>query len=135
MITSACSSGKTLDASAALTNLMSQVTYSEQLEWVDYEIFLKRAGIDTNIVSNATVYMGSAAVVDTIAMIETTDTAAVEESLRSYIESQRASYTSYRPDEVPKLDNAVLNTYGNSVVLCITADNDNAKAAIESALK
>lgn len=129
-----CSSGKTINAQQAVTNLTTEVSYGEVLNAVDYKIFLKRAGIDESIVTDATVYMGSAAVVDTIAVIGTTDTAAVENALKGYIESQKESYASYRPDEVPKLDDAVLRVQDEYVVLCISTDSNAANAAIDAAI-
>ena len=58
---------------------------------------------------------------------------AVQEGMQARLSSQISDYGDYRPQEVPKLESAVVKTSGNYVVLCVSADNDAAADLIEEA--
>ena len=51
------------------------------------------------------------------------------------IEKKREEYKVYRPDEVYKLDSAVIETHNKSVVMIITADSENAIDVYKKYLK
>ena len=40
-------------------------------------------------------------------------------------------YTEYKPEEIPKLDKAMILQRGNTVVLCVAADAEKAKAVLD----
>ena len=48
------------------------------------------------------------------------------------IDQQTASYASYAPEEVPKLETAVVRTVGDYVIVCVCADNAAAAELIDS---
>lgn len=45
---------------------------------------------------------------------------------------QKESYASYAPQEVPKLDSAVVKTCGDYVIVCVCADNTLAEQLIDT---
>ena len=47
-------------------------------------------------------------------------------------DEQRAALENYQPDEVGKLDNAIVEQRGASVLLLVPADADAAKTALDS---
>lgn len=49
------------------------------------------------------------------------------------IEQQKASYASYAPQEVPKLESAVVKVCGDYVIVCVCADNALAAQVIDDA--
>ena len=53
-------------------------------------------------------------------------------ALQQRVEDQRAALENYQPDEVGKLDNAIVEQRGASVLLLVPADADAAKTALDS---
>lgn len=53
------------------------------------------------------------------------------EALKAYVEGQIATNESYRPGEIPKLEGALTQQRGASVLLVVANDMDAAKSAIE----
>ena len=111
--------------------LNESVNFSEELSEVSEDVILRRYGLDSNLVEAAAGYTGTPAVVDEIAVFKTTDVAAVEDAADARIESQKTTYSSYAPGEMPKLDDAVVTTIGDCVVVCVS---DDASAAVSDIL-
>ena len=61
---------------------------------------------------------------------ETDQTTAVEKALNGWVESQIEAVRNYQPDEVEKLEHAIVETRGNTVLLAVAADWEKARAAI-----
>ena len=57
------------------------------------------------------------------------------EGLEQHVADQTASYASYLPGEVYKLENAILERYGNYVILCVAADAAAAQSVIDGYVK
>ena len=45
---------------------------------------------------------------------------------------QKDSYADYAPDQVPKLDTAVVRTCGEYVIVCVSADNEKAASVVDA---
>lgn len=53
-----------------------------------------------------------------------------KEAMQSYLAAQIDANRSYRPEEIPKLENAVLEQKGPTVALAVAADVEAAKTAL-----
>ena len=107
---------------AAILN--ETVHFGEDLTEMSADAVMRRYGLDGTGVTNAAGYAGTPAVVDEIAVFETKDTDKVLEAVNARIESQKTNYSSYAPDQVPKLDNAVAMKLGDydCVAVCVSED-------------
>lgn len=79
---------------------------------------------------DSVLYVSSAATPEEIAVFEVDpafSAAQLTELAEARIANQKDMYSSYAPEQVPKLDSAVIRSCGNFVIVCICADN--AKAA------
>ena len=56
--------------------------------------------------------------------------AAVEQALSSWVETNKIGESNYRPAEAEKLENAILETRGNTVLLVVAADAAKANSVI-----
>ena len=56
---------------------------------------------------------------------------AVEALLNARIETQKASFKNYVPEELKRLENAFVIRKGNCIYLSVSADPDKAKSIIE----
>lgn len=80
----------------------------------------------------------SRATADTIAVITATDADALktaQAALSAYRDSTLEQYRDYRPEEVPKLEGAVLKTKGLQTVLIVSRDAQAAETALSAAWK
>lgn len=57
---------------------------------------------------------------------------AVEQLLKLYLEDAKASYQDYAPNEIPKLDAAILERRGSTVLLVVAGDAAKAQTAVDS---
>ncbi len=115
--------------------ITDNVEFSEQLTQIDTINAQKRYMLSSKDYSEITAFVGTASVCDEFVIVKTTDTEGITEDLRSYIDSKKESYKTYRPNEVYKLDNAIIEQYEDAVVMIITADSDNAIRVYEEYLK
>ena len=93
-------------------------------------------GVDDSV--SVIALTGSSAKADEVALFEAKDETAAGEIvnlLKNHIEKQKNDYASYAPNEVPKLDNAVLLQNGKYVALCITSDYKTAESTIQESFK
>lgn len=105
---------------AAMLN--ESVHFTEELTEISENVLLRRYGLDSGTVEAAAGYAGTPAVVDEIAVFKTSDVGSVTEAANARIESQKTNYASYAPGEVPKLDDAVVETLGDCVIVCVSED-------------
>ena len=115
--------------------ITDNVEFSEQLTQIDTINAQKRYMLSSKDYSEITAFVGTASVCDEFVIVKTSNTEGIIEDLRSYIDSKKESYKTYRPNEVYKLDNAIIEQYEDAVVMIITADSDDAIRVYEEYLK
>lgn len=127
------------DASAAdITNaVMAEIEIPSAMEKTAENIGAYY-DIDVTTVSEMSVFVcGSGAYPDELAVFRFNDEAdakAGADAVQSRLDGQIAVYKDYTPDEMYKLDEAVIITEGNWVAFSACADNAKAKEIIESLL-
>lgn len=122
-------------AEAVADALNENLRFGEALEKSSAEIAYNIYGIDSSLCTNATVYIGSGATADEIAVFNCTDEAAAEtvyETAQARLQYLLEGYSSYGPEEVPKIENAALLREGNTVILCISENSDIAQSVADS---
>ena len=80
---------------------------------------------------------GSGATAESLAVFEASDADAAQrivDTLQTFTDSWIKGYSDYKPEEVPKLESALLEQDGVYVVFCVTADNAAAKTAVQDLL-
>ena len=110
----------------------------EVKERVMYGMFFEtKKDAEDNFVTDGMVYRGEDKNADTITVFETTDTDKCLEYVEKYLETQKANSQMYSPDEVFKIDNAVLKTSADGVIVVLVISNEIEKAetAVDELLK
>ena len=134
--TSASAEAVSLSAEESAEQLLSQVEANADLEKSEFPLItLEKYDVDTSGVSDICWYVGSGASADELAVIVCADSetlASVKAAINSRIEYLRDGYSDYGPDQVPKIDSALVAEYGNTVVYCICEDSAAAKTAADS---
>lgn len=126
---------KTVDVNELATALADGGKFSEQLTEVSSDIAEKRYMISEGEVEECVSYTGTPAVVDEITIFKTTDAEAVKEKAEKHIDTQKETYTSYAPSEVTKLDDCVIETVGDYVIVCVSEDSSSVQSIIDEYTK
>lgn len=126
---------KTVDVNELATALADGGKFSEQLTEVASDIAEKRYMISDGEVEECVSYTGTPAVVDEITIFKTTDAEAVKEKAEKHIDTQKETYTSYAPSEVTKLDDCVVETVGDYVIVCVSEDSSSVQSIIDEYTK
>ena len=138
----ACASGGetqtdvTIDVTALADSLHDGLTFQDQLTGLDGDAAMNIYGLDSSSVVQLKVYVSTGATAEEIAVIETTGGDAVETvqaAMEKRVEDQKAAFENYQPKEMTKLGDPLLETRGNYVILCLSDDNDAARAIIDEA--
>lgn len=94
--------------------------------------------IDTSKVKSAAFAMcGSGSYPDEIAVIKcnsTNDAIDIQTALNARLESQKELYSTYTPDEMYKLDEALIFSKGEYAIFLALSDNEKAKSIVEDKL-
>lgn len=125
-------------AEGLVSTLGMESDLKEVKERVLYGMFFEtRKDAEDNFVTDGKVYRGEDKNADTIGVFETTDNAKCIEYLKKYLETQKANSQMYSPEEVFKIDNAVLESSkdGSVVVLVISSEIEKAQTAVNELLK
>ena len=118
--------------------LNSQITYQDELMLMDTDtasMFLNLS--DINIVNSA-IYEGAGATAEEIVVLECAsaeDARKAENMMKDRVAEQKESFVDYVPEEVNKLNEAIIVTNGNYAVLSVSNDTAGAKKIIEQYMK
>lgn len=113
-----------IDMEALANTLLESELFGETLNKADDGIAEMLYDIDG--ASAALVYIGSGAVADELALFEFANEADAKSAISSAearIAAQKDSFAAYIPEEVPKLDHAVLETYGRYLIVCVSGED------------
>ena len=108
------------DPETAAQALLDSGAFSDALDTVDQDTAAALYGIDADTITGSAVYTSLSAGAEEIAVLVLTDEDAAAAALESY-----------QPDEVSKLDSAIVEQRGNSVLLAVAADAEKARAALD----
>lgn len=117
---------------ATVQALLDSGAFSETLEELEPTLLFPLSGAAEDY-EGSVLYYSTGATSETAAVIAVRDedqTAAVEETLRAWVEDQIEAERNYRPAETEKLEHAILETRGVTVLLVVAADWDKAAQAI-----
>ena len=138
ILTAGCGGDKAkeIDAKGLAGSLLSEVTYEDELEELSEEMAAMQ--FDTEDGVKIYLYMGGGATAEEVAVFEAPDEAAAKKQLahvKDFVDDQIKTERDYRPEEVKRLEDAVLEQRGKYVILCVSADSDKAREIIEKAFK
>ncbi len=115
--------------------LLDSGAFSETLEELDPLLLFPLSG-DAEEYEGSVLYYSTGATSETAAVIvvrEAGQAAAVEDVLRTWVEDQIEAERNYRPAEAEKLEHAIVETRGFTVLLAVAADWEKAVQAIPAA--
>ena len=125
-----------IDIDALAADLTAGIVFDDEMSLIDDGMIPMIYNAD--VYEDAVLYMGSGATAEEIAVFEceneTRAKGALDEA-KSHIESQIISYEGYIPEEVQRLEQAVVLQEGRYVIVAVTADPAAAEKIIDNYLK
>lgn len=126
------------DANITADKLNSGLTFGETLEKSTADAAYSIYGIDPSLCKDAAIYVGSGATADEIAVFNCVDAESAKtvlEAVNSRIEYLKEGYSSYGPDQVPKIESATVITSAETVILCICENSETVNGILETVNK
>ena len=123
---------RTFEAADVETILAAGV-FSEELEAVDAELVYGLYGLSADAVTGCTAYMSTGASAEEVVLFTVADESGVteiENACEWRLEDQTFGYKDYMPDELPKLENAIVEVRGNTVLFVVANDWEGAEATV-----
>lgn len=117
------------DPASTAQALLDSGAFSETLSQLDQDTAATLYGLDPESITDCAVYGSLSAGAEELAVIALKDedtAAAALAGLEQRIDDQKAALENYQPEEVTKLDNAILEQNGNTVLMVVAADNQAA---------
>ena len=117
--------------------LLDSGAFSEQLEELDLDIAVMMFWLNGDVAEyeGSKIYYSTGATSEIAAVISVRDESKVpevEQALKAWVNSQIEAEKDYRPAEVPKLENAIIEARGFTVLLTVAADWQKAVDAVET---
>lgn len=123
-----------VDVAAVAEQLKSGITFEDSLVEFDSGKIEKVLGIVPGAYSNAKVYESSTgATPEEIACFEATSSDmadTIKNALNARLTAQQNTFNDYKPEQAPKLSDAVLIVKDNCVFFCVSGDSAKAKQII-----
>lgn len=123
---------KDIDINALAGELLEKVEFVDELSQVDQETAERLYNIKDAVAQS--VYIGSGATAEEIAVFELKDEAAAidaKDAALQRMKEQKESFETYIPQEVEKLDQAIVKVSGKYLIVCVSNGN-TANKIIES---
>lgn len=117
------------------TSLVEEVPFDDEMVAIDMNLISTMYGIDNTNLVDYKVYMASGGTADEIAIFFAKDeekAAELKEVVNTRVQDQIKVMENYLPDEVSKLENALIYSEGPYVVLCVSGDTEKAKEIVNS---
>lgn len=126
LMVSACGEkNKTVDVDQLADELLEQVDFEDELTELDDSMVAALYGIED--AEEQRVYLSSGATAEEVAVFRFATEEAAQagmETLNQRLESRKADFANYMPDEATRLENAVLERSGCYVALCVSAGDE-----------
>lgn len=121
-------------ASAQAESIVSQLNLSDKMDKVEDRIIKGLFFFEEGTLKDSSVYIANDKSADIVAVFQSDDIAAVKDKINTYLATAKEQMQNYYPDEVFKIDNAIVQEAGDKVVLIVTNDIENARKIAESVL-
>ena len=112
-----------IDLGSLGKQMQEEIAFDDELNLLGTDMIPALYGIDNAV--EAYVYMGSQATAEEIALFKfanAEDASAGKATLEDHLEKQKQDYANYIPEEVARIEKAVLRQEGNYVLLCVSYD-------------
>lgn len=122
-----------------VTQILDSGAFTDELEeldcdtaWALYQ--LDSSGLEREQMLDGVIYRSAGATCEEVALLIFEDdatAATVKNSIGTYVQGQIEENRDYRPGEIPKLEDALLQQQGSTVLLAVSADAQAVRNVLE----
>lgn len=126
--------GGAIDMDKLALELQNGIEFKDSMSEVDSAVFYSLYGLTKDDADSGVMISSTGATAEEITIIHAASADkmdAVMTAVDSHVQAQRDGFEDYVPGELDKLKNPVIQQIGDYVVLCVSNDNDKAKAIIK----
>lgn len=126
-----------LDVDQMAQEISQSEYFSEDFFKVESNIISQMYGLETEDVKIVG-YTSSGGLADELTIFEATneeDAKAIYDLAKEHVADSKEGYQSYKPDEVYKLEHAILIEQGKYVIVCVNGSYDEVETLIKAYLK
>lgn len=139
----ACSGGTSgkeassgMDVKSAAQSLVKDLNLTDTTAEVEDRVVQGLFFFEDGVVTASDVYLANDKSADIVGVFKTTNIESCENSIKTYLSTTKQQMQSYFPEEVFKVDNALVQDNGSdTVILIICKDMETAKTKAEAILK
>lgn len=129
-----------VDYAGAIQTIMESTAITDSLDELDTDTAwalygFADAGLDREQLTNSVIYRSAGGSCEELAYLEFDSAEAAktaQEALKTYLQNQIEENQDYRPQEIPKLEGAVLQQSDAQVFLAVTTDSEQVEAALQA---
>ncbi|MBQ9328057.1 MAG: DUF4358 domain-containing protein [Solobacterium sp.] len=132
-----CGSAGAANASASseAEKIVKELNLSDKMDTVESRIIKGLFFFEEGTLTDSSVYIANDKSADIVAVFQSEDTAAIKEKVDAYLVSAKEQMQNYYPDEVFKIDNAIVEEGNGQVILIVTNDIESARKTARSILE
>ncbi|MEE3486848.1 MAG: DUF4358 domain-containing protein [Bulleidia sp.] len=123
----ASEAAETNAAAEQTAKIVSDLNLKDTMDEVQPRIITGLFFFEEGTVSDSSVYIANNKTADVVGVFVTDQIDKTKEAVTTYLQTQKAQMESYYPDEVFKIDNAIVDDNGSEVVLIVCNDLEAAK--------
>lgn len=132
LLCSCASAPQQIDVTDAASLLRGGLTFVDIMSDMDTAGICRIFALSNQEVVAAAGYVSTGATAEEVFVIEAVEgqVETVQRAIKDHMDYMIDGYSDYGPQEVPKLENAVIETHGSYIFLCVCADSSQAKTVI-----
>lgn len=116
------------------TKIIESGAFKDELSQIPDEIVMEAYGFTTDEIQEIVSYQGSGATSEELVILQAKskeDMNNIKEKINIRLEERKEAFESYLPEEVFKIENRVLETKGNYIILAIAQDTNKVEETIK----
>ncbi len=125
--------GGKADIDGIVNDILNSIKFKDSMSAVGDNVAARMFGLEANSAMGGAVYTGGGSTAEEFAVFEAESPEKAKqlaEKLRQRVEDKKPNFVSYKPEEMPKLNNPVIEVRGNLAFMCISDDNAAAEEII-----
>lgn len=122
--------GGSADIDGFVSDILSSIQFEDSLSEAADNVTARIFHLDSDSLVAGKLYIGSGSTAEEFAIFEANSPSAAAElgeKLKARIDEKKPNFETYKPEEMPKLNNAVIVVNNNLAMLCISDDPEKAK--------
>ena len=114
--------------------IVKELNLSDKMDQIQDRVVKGLFFFDEGVIEESAVYIANDKSADVVGVFKATDTAAAKEKIDQYLASAKEQMQNYYPDEVFKIDNAIVEDKDGKIILIVTNDIEAARKKAQELL-